>query len=72
MNHNDIEDSGVPSDIFTIRDLATLDLSHNRLGRVPEDMAKARNMIVLSLGHNSMASVPGTVSRVAWLPFQGQ
>lgn len=61
VNHNDIEDSGVPSDIFTIRDLATLDLSHNRLGRVPEDMAKARNMIVLSLGHNSMASVPGTL-----------
>ena len=61
-NHNDIDDSGVPSDIFTIRDLVTLDLSHNKLCHVPEDLSKARNIIVLSLSHNNISSVPGAVS----------
>lgn len=61
-NHNAIHDSGLPSDIFNIRDLVTLDLSHNNLTRVPEDMSKARNIIVLSLSHNNINSVPGAVS----------
>lgn len=63
-NHNVINDSGLPSDLFTIRDLVTLDLSHNSLSRVPEDLSKARNIIVLSLSHNSISTVPGAVSHL--------
>ena len=61
-NHNAIHDSGLPSDLFTIRDLVTLDLSHNNLSRVPDDLSKARNVIVLSLSHNNITTIPGTVS----------
>lgn len=64
-NHNAIHDSGLPPDVFSIRDLVTLDLSHNNLTRVPEELPNARNIIVLSFSHNSITSVPGTVS--GWL-----
>ena len=71
VHHNSINDSGLPADIFSIRDLVTLDLSHNNLTRVPEDMPKARNIIVLSLSHNNITSVPGAVSTCPYMPAPG-
>ncbi len=69
-SHNSLSDSGMPSDLFKIRDLVTLDLSHNQLSRVPEDMSKAQNIIVLSLSHNTIASIPGSVSKPLPHPFR--
>ena len=57
-----MRDSGIPSDLFKMRELVTVDLSHNSLSRVPEDLVQAANLIVLSLSHNKISSVPGAVS----------
>ena len=61
-SHNALRDSGLPSDLFKVKELVTLDLSHNSLTKVPEDMVKAKNLIVISLSHNKISSMPGNVS----------
>ena len=45
-----------------MKELVTLDLSHNSLTKVPEDMVKAKNLIVISLSHNKISTMPGAVS----------
>lgn len=64
-SHNALRDSGLPSDLFKVKELVTLDLSHNCLTKVPEDMDKAKNLIVISLSHNKISTMPGAVS-VVW------
>jgi len=61
VSHNMLRDSGLPSDLFKVKDLATLDLSCNELTKVPEDLFHAKNIIVLSLSNNRITSIPGAL-----------
>ena len=66
VNHNNVRDSGIPSDLFKVKELVTVDLSHNNLNKLPEALVQAANLIVLSLSHNNISSVPGAVSVCVW------
>lgn len=52
LRHNDIKCSGVPSDLFNLYELTTLDLSHNKLKEIPEGLERAKSLLVLNLSHN--------------------
>lgn len=52
LRHNKVKNSGVPSELFNLDELSTLDLSHNNLKEVPEGLDRARTLLVLNLSHN--------------------
>jgi Leucine-rich repeat (LRR) protein len=52
MRHNNIKTSGIPSELFQLDELTTLDLSHNRLKEVPEGLERAKSLLVLNLSNN--------------------
>lgn len=57
-----IKTSGIPTDIFRMKDLTIIDFSHNSLRDVPSNMEYAKCAIVLNLGHNNIESIPPQVS----------
>jgi Leucine-rich repeat (LRR) protein len=59
--HNNLRDSGLPSELFTLRGLHTLDMSYNNLSKIPEELLKSKNLIVLDLSHNKISSIPGAL-----------
>uniref|UniRef100_A0A0K0FBY9 Protein flightless-1 homolog (inferred by orthology to a C. elegans protein) n=1 Tax=Strongyloides venezuelensis TaxID=75913 RepID=A0A0K0FBY9_STRVS len=58
VHHNNIKVSGIPSDIFRMKDLTIIDFSHNQLKEVPANLEYAKCAIVLNLSHNNITSIP--------------
>eukprot|EP00795_Rhopilema_esculentum_P009060 gene9060-16708_t len=56
--HNSLKNHGVPSEMFKLDDLLTVDLSHNHLDEVPAEAENATSLLVLNLSHNSITSIP--------------
>ncbi|XP_074638252.1 protein flightless-1 homolog [Acropora palmata] len=54
---NQLKNSGIPSDIFGLEDLLTIDFSHNQLKEVPPELENAKALIVLSLSHNKISVI---------------
>ena len=52
IRNNKIKSSGIPSELFCLEDLTTLDLSRNNLKEVPEGLERARSLLVLNLSNN--------------------
>jgi Leucine-rich repeat (LRR) protein len=52
LSKNKLKNSGIPSELFALEELTTVDLSHNELTSVPEGLDKAKNLLVLNLSHN--------------------
>ncbi|XP_034831770.1 protein flightless-1 [Maniola hyperantus] len=61
VRHNNVKSSGIPAELFSLEELTTLDLSHNRLKQVPEGLDKAKSLLVLNLSHNKIESIPPTL-----------
>lgn len=57
-----IKTSGIPTDIFRMKDLTIIDFSHNALREVPPNLEYAKCAIVLNLSHNIIETVPNAVS----------
>ncbi|XP_065899983.1 protein flightless-1 homolog [Dysidea avara] len=60
-SHNELRDSGIPSDLFKLEHLATLDFSHNDLSKIPDELLHAKGVLVLALSHNRISNIPGAV-----------
>uniref|UniRef100_A0A0N4Z6K5 Gelsolin-like domain-containing protein n=1 Tax=Parastrongyloides trichosuri TaxID=131310 RepID=A0A0N4Z6K5_PARTI len=58
VHHNNIKVSGIPSDIFRMKDLTIIDFSHNQLKEVPANLEYAKCAIVLNLSHNNITNIP--------------
>ncbi len=56
-----IKTSGIPADIFDMKDLTIVDFSHNSLKEVPPNLDHARCAIVLNLSHNVIENIPNQV-----------
>lgn len=52
VRRNKLKSHAIPSDLFELEELTTLDLSHNRLKEVPEGLEKAKALLVLNLSNN--------------------
>ncbi|XP_034938811.1 protein flightless-1 [Chelonus insularis] len=61
IRRNNIKTSGIPSELFNLEELTTLDLSHNNLKEVPEGLEKARSLLNLNLSHNYIEAIPNTL-----------
>ncbi|CAJ0580694.1 unnamed protein product, partial [Mesorhabditis spiculigera] len=61
VRHNTIKTSGIPTDIFRMKDLTIIDFSHNHLREVPPNLEYAKGAIVLNLSHNKIENVPNQV-----------
>lgn len=57
-----IKTSGIPTDIFRMKDLTIIDFSHNTLREVPPNLEYAKCAIVLNLSHNNIENIPNAVS----------
>ncbi|XP_076808004.1 protein flightless-1 homolog [Clavelina lepadiformis] len=57
-SHNKLKDASIPSDIFALDDLSTLDLSHNQLTTVPAELEACRTILVLNISHNEIETIP--------------
>lgn len=57
LRHNDIKCSGIPTELFDLDGLTTIDLSYNKLKAVPDGLNKARSLLVLNLSHNQCRKV---------------
>ncbi|TKR57749.1 hypothetical protein L596_030409 [Steinernema carpocapsae] len=58
VRHNEIKTSGIPTDIFRMKDLTIIDFSHNSLREVPANLEYAKGAIVLNLSHNNIENIP--------------
>jgi Leucine-rich repeat (LRR) protein len=56
-----IKTSGIPTDIFRMKDLTIIDFSHNQLRDAPANLEYAKCGIVLNLSHNNIETVPNQV-----------
>ncbi|CAD5220329.1 unnamed protein product [Bursaphelenchus xylophilus] len=61
FRRNQIKTSGIPTDIFRMKDLTIIDFSHNSLRDVPNNVEYAKCAIVLNLSHNNLESIPNLV-----------
>uniref|UniRef100_A0A914W4B2 Gelsolin-like domain-containing protein n=1 Tax=Plectus sambesii TaxID=2011161 RepID=A0A914W4B2_9BILA len=61
VRHNQVKTSGIPNDIFRMKDLTIIDFSHNSLREVPPNLEYAKGAIVLNLGHNTIENIPNQV-----------
>lgn len=52
LRHNKLKSSGIPTQMFELDDLTTLDLSWNNLRELPQGLDKARSLLVLNLSNN--------------------
>ncbi|XP_077967219.1 protein flightless-1 homolog [Styela clava] len=57
-HHNQLKNASVPSDIFSLEELTTLDLSHNLITTVPPELENCRSLLVLNLSNNQIDSIP--------------
>ncbi|KAI1729403.1 gelsolin repeat domain-containing protein [Ditylenchus destructor] len=58
VRQNEIKTSGIPTDIFRMKDLTIIDFSHNSLRDVPSNLEYAKCAIVLNLSHNKIENLP--------------
>ncbi|KAK2714542.1 protein flightless-1-like isoform X2 [Artemia franciscana] len=58
LRHNRLKASGVPSQLFDLDELTTLDFSYNNLKDVPEGLEKAKSLLVLNLSNNHIETIP--------------
>uniref|UniRef100_A0A182NT12 Protein flightless-1 n=1 Tax=Anopheles dirus TaxID=7168 RepID=A0A182NT12_9DIPT len=58
VRRNKLKSHAIPSDLFELEELTTLDLSHNRLKEVPEGLEKAKALLVLNLSNNQIETIP--------------
>ena len=58
LRRNNIKSSGIPTELFDLEELTTLDLSHNKLKEVPEGLEKAKSLLVLNLSNNQIEAIP--------------
>jgi Leucine-rich repeat (LRR) protein len=61
VRNNQIKTSGIPTDIFRMKDLTIIDFSNNSLRDVPSNLEYAKCAIVLNLSHNNIESIPNQV-----------
>ncbi|VDN08086.1 unnamed protein product [Thelazia callipaeda] len=61
VRQNQIKTSGIPTDIFRMKDLTIIDFSHNILREVPPNLEYAKCAIVLNLSHNNIENIPNTI-----------
>ncbi|KAI6200973.1 hypothetical protein M3Y96_00791600 [Aphelenchoides besseyi] len=61
FRRNQIKTSGIPTDIFRMKDLTIIDFSHNSLRDVPSNVEYAKCAIVLNLSHNNIETIPNQV-----------
>uniref|UniRef100_A0A914YJP1 Gelsolin-like domain-containing protein n=1 Tax=Panagrolaimus superbus TaxID=310955 RepID=A0A914YJP1_9BILA len=61
VRHNQIKTSGIPTDIFRMKDLTIIDFSNNSLRDVPSNLEYAKCTIVLNLSHNNIENIPNQV-----------
>uniref|UniRef100_A0AC35TXC5 Protein flightless-1 n=1 Tax=Rhabditophanes sp. KR3021 TaxID=114890 RepID=A0AC35TXC5_9BILA len=61
VRHNNIKVSGIPTDIFRMKDLTIIDFSHNQLKEVPANLEYAKCAIVLNLAKNNISNIPPMV-----------
>jgi Leucine-rich repeat (LRR) protein len=61
VSHNNLRDSGLPSELFTLKELHTLDMSYNNLTKIPDELLKSKSLIVLDLSHNKVSTIPGAL-----------
>eukprot|EP00128_Syssomonas_multiformis_P013872 Colp12_sorted_trinity150504_noHs@16701 len=54
LRKNNIDADNIPAKLFESEDLATLDLSHNKLKLIPPEIKSATNLIALSVSHNQI------------------
>jgi Leucine-rich repeat (LRR) protein len=59
--HNNLRDSGLPSELFTLKELHTLDMSYNNLTKIPDELLKSKSLIVVDLSHNKVSTIPGAL-----------
>ncbi|XP_035789195.1 protein flightless-1-like isoform X2 [Anopheles albimanus] len=58
VRRNKIKSHAIPSDLFELEELTTLDLSYNRLKEVPEGLEKTKSLLVLNLSNNQIEAIP--------------
>lgn len=61
VRHNQIKTSGIPTDIFRMKDLTIIDFSHNSLREVPPNLEYAKCAIVLNLSYNHIENIPNAM-----------
>lgn len=61
VRSNLIKTSGIPTDIFRMKDLTIIDFSRNSLREVPANLEYAKGAIVLNLSHNNIDNIPNGV-----------
>lgn len=61
VRHNQIKTSGIPTDIFRMKDLTIIDFSHNSLREVPPNLEYAKCAIVLNLSYNNIETIPNAI-----------
>ncbi|CAJ0942651.1 unnamed protein product, partial [Mesorhabditis belari] len=61
VRHNNIKTSGIPTDIFRMKDLTIIDFSHNQLREVPPNLEYAKGAIVMNLSYNNIENIPNQV-----------
>jgi Leucine-rich repeat (LRR) protein len=60
-HHNNLRESGIPSDLFSLEHLVTVDFSHNEFSRLPECLTNVKRLLVLNLSHNRFTQIPGAL-----------
>ncbi|CAL4062789.1 unnamed protein product [Meganyctiphanes norvegica] len=57
VRHNKLNRAGIPSDLFEMEDLTTLDFSHNNLSEIPEGIEEAKSLLVLNISDNQLEEI---------------
>lgn len=55
--HNQIHDTSIPHELFKLKLLSILDLSHNRLKVIPHSIFSCKSLRVLNLSHNLLSNI---------------
>ncbi|KAI1292098.1 Protein flightless-1 [Halotydeus destructor] len=55
---NKLKNTGIPQNIFQLKELTILDLSHNQLNEVPEELEHSTNLKLLNLSYNQIDFLP--------------
>jgi len=55
--HNQVVSDNIPVELFDLRALTVLDLSHNRLSVIPKSLENCKSLSVLNLSHNNLKQI---------------